>query len=384
MPEKEKYDIEEIMIDVISGETLSLEKEMFFKEWLKEDDNRKEFYRYQCLHDALLAIRMKEKTDGTEILEKIISERRSGRSIRRWLSYAAGVACLVGFALLFFLFKVNQSGEQENAMTQLKNEVQQEIVLTLSNGKRILLSDSVGSIQAPDGAVIHHSKENGLVYDSLASTSQLIYNTISIPRGAEYKLLFADGTTVWLNSESEITYPVSFNGDSREVRLKGEAYFDVSKNKKRPFIVHTENFDVRVTGTEFNVRVYPGETESATLAEGGIQMEQGGEVYSVLPGQQASLVNGEMEIKEVDLAIAIAWRHHAFSFIEQPLEEIMNELARWYDVEVFYMSPNVKELHFTAWFRRNSTLEEVIEVFEKTRRINIQLKGKTMTITQRK
>lgn len=384
MPEKEKYDIEEIMVDVISGETLSSEKEMFFKEWLKEDENRKEFCKYQRLHDALFAIRMREKSDGVEMLEDIISVQRPNRSVRHWLGYAAGVACLVGFALLFFLFRVNQPERQENVVAQIETEAQQDIVLTLSNGKRILLSDSVGSIQAPDGAVIHHSKEDGLVYDSLASTSQLVYNTISIPRGAEYKLLLADGTTVWLNSESEITYPVSFNGGSREVRLKGEAYFDVSKNKKRPFIVHTANFDVRVTGTEFNVRVYPGETESATLAEGGIQMVQGDEVFSVLPGQQASLVDGEMEIKEVDLATAIAWRHHAFSFTGQPLEEIMHELARWYDVEVFYMTPHVKELHFTAWFRRNSTLKEVIEVFEKTKRINIELKGKTMTVTQRK
>lgn len=384
MPVKEKYNIEDIIIDIISGESLSAEEQMFFSEWMQKDENRKEFYRYQRLHDAFFAIRMKEQADDVRILESITSVQHQPRSLKRWLGYAATVACLVGFGLLFFLFKGNRSEDKANIMARTNTEYQQDIVLTLSNGKRVLLSDSIGSFKTSNGVIIHNSKENGLIYDSIGATSRLMYNTVNIPRGSEYKLILADGTTVWLNSESEITYPVSFNGDMREVRLKGEAYFDVAKNKRQPFVVHTENFNVLVTGTKFNVRVYPGETESATLAEGSIQMEQGNEICSILPGQQASLVNGKVEIKEVDLETAIAWRYHAFNFNEQSLEEIMNELARWYDVEIFYMTPHVKELHFTAWFRRNSTLQEVIEVFEKTQRINIELKGKTMIITQRK
>lgn len=385
MPIKEKYDIEDIIIDVISKESLSSEKQMFFNEWLKDDENKEEFYKYQRFHNALFAVRMKEKADNARILANITLAKRSRQlSIKRWLGYAAGVACLVGFCLMFFLVKINQHEARTNLMPQKMTVTPQDVVLTLSNGKRILLSDSIGSFKAPNGAIIHHSKENGLVYDSTNATSQLEYNTINIPRGAEYKLILADGTTVWLNSESEITYPVFFYGDMREIRLKGEAYFDVAENKRQPFVVHTENFDVHVTGTEFNVRVYPGETECTTLAEGSIQMEKGDEIHYIEPGQQVALVNGKMKIKKVDLTTAIAWRYNAFSFNEQPLEEIMNELARWYDMEIFYMTPQVKKLHFTAWFRRNSTLKEVIEVFEKTQRINIELKGKTMIIAQKK
>ena len=176
---------------------------------------------------------------------------------------------------------------------------------------------------------------------------------------------------------------MAFQGETREVRLQGEAYFEIAKNKNQPFIVHTTQFDVQVTGTQFNVRAYPGEMESATLAEGGIQLEKGGKTYTLKPGQQAYLEEEEVQVRKVNLEIAIAWRYNAFSFEETPLEEIMNELARWYNIHVFYLNPKVKELHFTAWFRRNCTLQEVIDILEKTGKINIELKGKTITVTQK-
>ena len=125
--------------------------------------------------------------------------------------------------------------------------------------------------------------------------------------------------------------------------------------------------------------------ESATLAEGGIQLKKDGQTYTLQPGQQAYMKQEQEQVKvrEVDLKSAIAWRYNAFSFEEAPLEEIMNELSRWYNIHVFYLNPKVKELHFTAWFRRNSTLEEVIDVLNKTDKIHVELKGKTITVTQK-
>ena len=259
----------------------------------------------------------------------------------------------------------------------------QQIVLTLSTGQQIILSDSLSPLTEANGTTIQNV-EKQLVYNPTDTTAVPVYNTITIPRGCEYKLVLADNSTVWLNSESRLTYPVAFKGDTRELTLEGEAFFEVTKDEARPFIVHTSKFDIRVTGTQFNVRTYPEETESTTLTEGSIQLEKDQRVYRLIPGQQAYLDGKEVKVKEVNPEDAVAWRFNAFSFKEEPLEYIMNELSRWYDIDIFYTDPKVKALHFTAWFRRSTPIKELLSILEKTQQIKLELKDKTVIVTKQR
>ena len=193
----------------------------------------------------------------------------------------------------------------------------------------------------------------------------------------------ADSTTVWLNSDSYIRFPVTFSGEKRQVELRGEAYFEVAKNGEKPFIVKINDYDIRVTGTQFNVRDYPGEDIATTLVEGSVQLERGKQVQKMIPGQQALFVDGQFVVKEVNVSDFIGWREGTFSFKEVRLESIINELARWYDFDVYYQDTDVKNYHFTAWFRRNASIEEVIEVLEKTKKIKMKLDGKTLIVQKK-
>lgn len=377
---KENLNIEDIIFRYSNKKELTEKERQFLEGWLAEPGNRKRYQEWKRLEAAVYANGKSKEVDVYAAWERFRKDIARKRYILRTLPWAAAIALLIGCGALFLL----QKGQQPTAPVaqQIQEDLTGKIVLTLSDGRQVALSDSLGSLQEQNGTTIENGNQS-LVYNPTDSTIAMVYNTIRIPRGAEYKLVLADGSQVWLNAESTITYPVAFQGETREVRLQGEAYFEIAKNKNQPFIVHTTQFDVQVTGTQFNVRAYPGEMESATLAEGGIQLEKGGKTYTLKPGQQAYLEEEEVQVRKVNLESAIAWRYNAFSFEETPLEEIMNELARWYNIHVFYLNPKVKELHFTAWFRRNCTLQEVIDILEKTGRINIELKGKTITVTQK-
>ena len=374
------FNIEDIISRSLRKKTLTLEEQHYLEKWLAEPGNRKRYQEWKRLEAAVYANGKSKEVDVYAAWERLRKDIARKRYILRTLPWAAAIALLIGCGALFLL----QRGQQPTAPVaqQIQEDLTGKIVLTLSDGRQVALSDSLGSLQEQNGTTIENGNQS-LVYNPTDSTIAMVYNTIRIPRGAEYKLVLADGSQVWLNAESTITYPVAFQGETREVRLQGEAYFEIAKNKNQPFIVHTTQFDVQVTGTQFNVRAYPGEMESATLAEGGIQLEKGGKTYTLKPGQQAYLEEEEVQVRKVNLESAIAWRYNAFSFEETPLEEIMNELARWYNIHVFYLNPKVKELHFTAWFRRNCTLQEVIDILEKTGKINIELRGKTITVTQK-
>ena len=256
-----------------------------------------------------------------------------------------------------------------------------QAVLTLSSGQQVMLADTIVHVNEK-GMVISNFPDKELVYKIMNDTmkTETIYNTVTVPRGGEYKLVLADGTIVWLNSDSHIRYPVTFSGNTRQVELEGEAYFEVAKDVEKPFIVRMNEYNVRVTGTQFNVRNYSNESLATTLVEGGVQIERKGKVDRLRPGQQAVLENNEIRIRVVNVEEQVAWRHGAFGFTQCRLENIMEELARWYDVDVFYMNQQVKDYHFSAWFKRSSSINEVINILEKTKKISLDLKGRILTV----
>ena len=302
----------------------------------------------------------------------------------RW-SVAAMVAIVLGGVALW------QSGGESRPLSQTL--VQEHAViepgsrqaeLVLGNGRTVKLGEHAQPrLLEVDGAVIKMD-EKRLEYREEKEVDRLVFNTLRIPRGGEYSILLSDGTKVFLNAESEMNYPVVFAGGERKVVLKGEAFFEVAEDKARPFVVSTGDFDVRVTGTQFNVRVYPDETPTATLAEGSIRLLKGEHITDLVPGEQARVGAESVEVRKVNLEEAIAWRHDAFSFKQVRLEDLLTELARWYDMEVFYQNTGLKDLHFTAWFKRSSSMKEVVRRLERTPKVKLEVKGKTLIVKPNK
>ena len=370
--------IEEIIIKRLSEEHLSEEESAFFDKWYQNSSNREYYNDLLKIRSGIIASQVKERIVKRKAWNQVRPARKISL-IRTLLKFAAIMILPLSLGV-FLLIRENKQEKVVYAEVPVQPGKKQA-VLTLSSGQQVMLADTIVHVNEK-GMVISNFPDKELVYKIMNDTmkTETIYNTVTVPRGGEYKLVLADGTIVWLNSDSHIRYPVTFSGNTRQVELEGEAYFEVAKDVEKPFIVRMNEYNVRVTGTQFNVRNYSNESLATTLVEGGVQIERKGKVDRLRPGQQAVLENNEIRIRVVNVEEQVAWRHGAFGFTQCRLENIMEELARWYDVDVFYMNQQVKDYHFSAWFKRSSSINEVINILEKTKKISLDLKGRILTV----
>lgn len=370
--------IEEIIIKRLSEEHLSKEESVFFDKWYQNSSNREYYNDLLKIRSGIIASQVKERIDKRKAWNQVHPARKISL-IRTLLKFAAIMILPLSLGV-FLLIRENKQEKVVYAEVPVQPG-RKQAVLTLSSGQQVMLADTIVHVNEK-GMVISNFPDKELVYKIMNDTmkTETIYNTVTVPRGGEYKLVLADGTIVWLNSDSHIRYPVTFSGNTRQVELEGEAYFEVAKDVEKPFIVRMNEYNVRVTGTQFNVRNYSNESLATTLVEGGVQIERKGKVDRLRPGQQAVLENNEIRIRVVNVEEQVAWRHGAFGFTQCRLENIMEELARWYDVDVFYMNQQVKDYHFSAWFKRSSSINEVINILEKTKKISLDLKGRILTV----
>ena len=256
-------------------------------------------------------------------------------------------------------------------------------ILTLSNGSTVVL-DSIGNgfVTQQSNTQIVKTAKGQLSYTTLNQNSkELVYNSVSTPRGGQYQLVLPDGTKVWLNAASSIRFPVAFVGKERKVTITGEAYFEVAKDKKKPFIVSSANMDVEVLGTHFNVSAYAEESiVKTTLLEGSVKINnKKSEVYLV-PGQQSQLNNsGQFSIKNnIDVDKEIAWTKGKFQFNSNTIQEIMLQLSRWYDVEVIYQG-KVSSETFSAIVKRSSNISQVLKLMEASG-VKFDIEGKKIYV----
>lgn len=380
--------IVDLLVRSLQGD-ISADEQTLINAWRKDNPANEAMY-HRILNDDFWKRHPQQQYQGEIVTAWMrLYERRQRQEsrlrLRRRLRAVAAVAVLVvGCSALWQIIQWQRGDRRSSSYTVQETGNNNKVELVLSNGATVYLGEKTDLRNVNEEGAVIQAKKDAVHYVNKEVGGEVKYNTLRVPRGAEYELILADGTSVWLNAESEITYPVAFKGDRREVSLKGEAYFNVVKDAEHPFIVHISDIDVRVTGTKFNVRNYADMPSSTTLAEGGVQLEQQGKVIVLQPGQQAALIDGEIEVKEVDLEEAIAWRYNAFCFKHQSLELLLNELSRWYNLEIFYMSPSLKDLHFTAWFSRSSSIEEVIEKLERTQKIRLELKDRILIVKSNK
>jgi len=314
---------------------------------------------------------------------------------RHWwkqLAAAAAVFLLIGSTLYFLGIGLGKRpGDTKMTAAQVDKfkPGSNRATLTLSNGQQIVLTDAQNGKLAEDASVAINKTANGeLVYDHPQKQAGAgpALNTLSSPRGGQYHLTLSDGTQVWLNAASSITYPVAFNGQERSVTVSGEAYFEVAQQEGLPFKVHTSKQEIVVLGTHFNVKAYPDDPDiSTTLLTGSVKVTNttSGIGGVLKPGQQARTMNAgvQLDIRPVHAEDAISWKNGYFLFDDQDIRSIMKIISRWYDVDVEYKGPLGNE-RFGGTFSRSSYMPEILTNLERIGHVHFELfPGKVVVTT---
>lgn len=322
----------------------------------------------------------------TRAWQRISATTRGKRQRRIYFTVAASIAILAVAAAVFLLLP--KEADQPLAQSSIQ-PVKPQATLVLSTGKKIDLNQAHLPILEQDGSTVNIDTLSGLRYDTAApQTTQLIYNKIIVPRGGEYFLTLADGTQIWLDAESTLEYPVQFNAPERRVKLRGKAYFSVTRDTAKPFLVEVDKFSIRVHGTEFNVNAHDAQRIETVLVNGSIGFKANAKsAEQLLQPHQLAMVNsltGQSEIRDVNILPHVAWKNRNIVFANERLDNIMEEIARWYDVHVFFQNEELKALRFDCNMPRYSDIRELFFFMEQTSNARFSVKDRTVIISKNK
>lgn len=262
-------------------------------------------------------------------------------------------------------------------------------ILVLADGTNVNLDKTADTACLTIGGAEIARNEGKVTFTGDEGAGVAAYNTVVVPKGGEYHVVLSDKSEIWLNADSELKFPVSFNGLERRVMLSGEAYFKVARDTAQPFVVETDLGNVRVYGTEFNVKRYAGEKAiKTTLVEGSVGFcKRGGEeerYVRIKPGFQVCYERGgEAVVREVKVNNEIAWRSKQFRFERCTLDEIMGDVARWYDVDVSFDDEGLKDLYFTGTLNRYEEIETLLRFFEAGCDIRFEIKGRSIIVMKK-
>lgn len=230
------------------------------------------------------------------------------------------------------------------------------------------------------------SPQGELAYSGDSPKGQLLYHTIYVPRGNEYHMVLSEQTEIWLNSESELRFPINFEGHERKVYLKGEAFFKVTKDTLRPFRVNTGKMEIEVLGTSFDIKAYQGTDPLAILVQGSIQVKDSatGKTCILSPGYQAILRNNQLDTCRINTEEATAWKEGRFVFRDMPLAQLTQELERWFDIKIFFENNHLREHRFTGVIKRYNKIEDIGALIEETANVKFHIQGRNVIIQQQK
>jgi len=376
--------------ELISKEILGQLEEsdrLILERWRKEAPENERLYQRLTASGNFERYLWQKKKIKTDYYWKQLERKMGGRRsflVWHYGRYAAAIAALI--VIGWILIRPVESPQQQKQVTEnTKSEILPggaKAVLVLTDGSRVDLPEDKQAKMKVEGMEI----SNNQVKVKTSAATPKGWNKIITPRGGEYNLVLADGTIVYINSETQLDFPVEFENDRRVVCLKGEAYFQVAQKSGCPFIVKTERMDVRVTGTEFNLKAYADESSvQTTLVKGKVEVKAGKETYPLRPSQQAVLnkESARMTIKEVDVTPYIAWKNGQFIFKADRLDDIMRTLQRWYDCEVVYEEEYLKEIVFAGRLKRTETIVPILDVIRSTRKISVEVRGKQILFSKK-
>lgn len=307
--------------------------------------------------------------------------------LRRWIA-AASVLLMIGGSVVFFFHRHASKPSVPFVASAGRTKIvpgSNKAVLTLANGQQIILNDAQKGTVGQQGNMKVIKLDSGALQYTRAqadpAVTATLYNVITTPRGGQYQVVLADGTKVWLNAETSLRFPISFTGANREVELTGEAYFEVRENKDKPFVVRAGQTETRVLGTHFNIMAYADEGPvKTTLLEGAVSMASGGKSALLQPGEQGQLDSdkGVIARQMVNTRAVVAWKDGYYFFDRTPVQSVMRQIARWYDVQVVYTGGPPRD-EIVGKIPRSSDVADVLHIMEL---IGIQFKidGKTIVV----
>jgi len=311
------------------------------------------------------------------------------KKINRLLPLAAAAALVIISLSGIFFYTQNRSSSalKELAASADIKPGKDRAILVLANGTRINLDkNSSGHLADQTGVSISKTADGQIVYsipDQENTSTAIEYNTVVTPAGGQYQVNLPDGTKVWLNASSSLTFATSFTA-SRSVKLSGEAYFEVSKisddGKRIPFFVESGNEKIEVLGTHFNVNAYADETlVKTTLLEGSVKIN---DKILLKPDQQAQAKGEFVKVLSVNAEDYVDWKKGDFILENNDFRSIMRKVARWYDVEVIYSADAPEKLNLGGWISRSKNISSVLEIMEETGKVHFKIEGRRITVTK--
>lgn len=321
--------------------------------------------------------------------EKVVPFRRF--TWRKMIPAAAAIIALVA-SVAYFWLQTNKTEPASKTEQQLvindKVPGKDGAILKLANGQEIVLDNAANGSLTQQGSTAITKQGNLLAYNNGANSGEVLYNTLSTPVGRQFQLALPDGSRIWLNSGSSVTYPTEFTGNERKVTVSGEVYMEVSKNAAKPFRVQVtpppgeiNGATIEVLGTQFNVNGYGDETLiKTTLVEGKVKITNGNSIALLTPGQQAQVNAGNISVKkDADIEKETAWRNGWFNFKSDKLKNIMPQISRWYDVDIVYVSSDVQNIIVTGEIERNANLSEVLKILTYLK-IDYKIEGRKLIL----
>lgn len=383
-----KNEIGHLLQKYFSG-TIMLDEQRLLDSWMKEKEEHKQLFE-RLRKDTRFAEEygIFRGVDTTRAWETFRVKNGLGRQRRMttWIKYTAVIALPLLVAGVWLLFP--RGGEQSIPVAQNTKIVKREaspVLEVVGGGKVILEKEKDKMIEAGQGVEVQQSS-GMLVYSDSVVSEYVDTNVLRIPKGGEFKLQLADGTRVYLNSATDLRYPVAFTGSERRVYLKGEAYFEVAKDAEHPFIVVTDDVQVRVYGTSFNVNTLGADGVRTVLVEGkvGIRGQDSDREYMLKPNELAFYGRNsrDMKIETVDPDLYTLWRKGIFVFERETLENIMNTLSLWYDMEVFFQSESAKKLHFSGHMKRYEQIEDILHAITDATGVVFTINDKTVCVSR--
>lgn len=365
------------ILDYLSDE-LDAKEKASLETSLKEDERKQELFKQTVKNfHAVLWSAIWDSSDEDKAYARLHKRLHKHRLSLRVLRYAAVFILLLSGGV-FFLNRQTPDAPlaTSDADTGIRTE-HKVPVLTLHDGKQLALhQSSLSQSEIQEKTNLRLTETGSLEYTSLPDTvKETVFHTLTVPQGCEFAVTLSDGSRIWLNAASELKYPETFHGNTREVHLSGEAYFEITADSNRPFYVHTQEMQLKVLGTSFNIKAYPDETETVTtLLTGSIEQHypSSGQSLRLLPLQQVNFdhATGKLQTLKADPEETLAWKNGKFIARNKTLEEIFQQLSRWYGFETVYIHPELKQERFHLHTNRYATVREILDNLQSTNGIH--------------
>ncbi|MEG0519159.1 MAG: FecR domain-containing protein [Bacteroidales bacterium] len=402
---------EELLFNYLSGCASDREKQAIY-EWINQSGENKAYFN-KVKADYILMVEASRanlisKNDVTSLLDRIKRRRRTRMTIAAAVSFSFVLFFSITLSFNYFNPKPPDSiSEVQPEPVQIRPG-SNAAILQLSTGEQIdvknvgnqIVDGSGTKIKIDEsGKISYHANKAGKRNQSVVANKraahdqsafgasvEIKYNKLIIPRGGEYMIKLADGTQVWLNSASELRYPVEFTGSARTVYLKGEAYFNVAHDKAHPFVVCVDKVSLKVLGTSFNVNTQSAGIVETVLVEGRVEVNGNGAKAILKPNERGIVKEGgkAIAVDAVDVKPFVAWKNGDFVFHGESLGAIMNKLSLWYNVDVNFKSEAVKQIKLSGEMTRSSQIGDILYFFEKASNVKFAIKEGAITVYQAK